>query len=223
MCQLGVKPCLYVGTGVILGFLLGGVILRHPPCGDRGNAGLSSETRVLLRKIRGDWGHFHLEARRSAAAALAEREKAEAWTVLLLLDQTSRFAPELLGERYPMGFLNFVGRIDFDDSLLFADHDRRVVLSLLEGIPSNASSAVLWAVTCCLKEEMAGRYGYVDILGGQVDAATPEIRQVARQALRRNTGEDWGYDIVKWRQAIERKHAPRRREAVADSPAARPQ
>jgi len=92
--------------------------------------------------------------------------------------------------------------------------DRAVIAVLLESLPSDAPLAVRLAVTEQLDEAGVGRYP-IDDESSDVTASgrTLPMREIARDTLKRITGQDHGFDAVKWRKAI--LHMPRR---PADGP-----
>ncbi len=128
--------------------------------------------------------------RRGAAEALAKTEGSAPWTVWLL----SSSDPFMRAERYN------------EEVAMF---DRAVIASLLDSLPSDAPLAVRLAVTEQLAETGVGRYP-IDDESSDVTATgrTLPMREIARDTLKRITGQDHGFDAVKWRKAI--LHMPRR-------------
>ncbi len=128
--------------------------------------------------------------RRGAAEALAKTEGSAPWIVWLL----SSSDPFMRAERYN------------EEVAMF---DRAVIAALLQGLPSDAPVAVRLAVTEQLDETGVGRYPIADE-SSDVTASgrTPPMREIARDTLKRITGQDHGFDAIKWRKAI--LHMPRR-------------
>ena len=126
--------------------------------------------------------------RRAAAAALAGAEGSAPWIVWVL----SASDPFMRGE---------------EPGKEVAMSDRAVLAALLEKLPDDAPLPVLLAVTVQLSETERGTYSTEDGLPGEL--STGPIREIARDALKRITGQDHGFDAHKWRKAI-LKLPPRR-------------
>lgn len=130
-------------------------------------------------------GHT-IEDRRRAARHLAEQYPESPWVIWILAANDP-----------------FMWGVTADKTTQALD--RAVVAALLEGIPDNASSAVLVATTAHLATSERGRYSHTS--GGPLSAKTSEhrtapIQEVALAVLKQNTGWDYGYDVDRWRQAI---------------------
>ena len=151
-----------------------------------------------------DWHGRPVDVRIEDAARLASAGRGGAWVVLLLLDDSALYRPDLLEWRY--GEKGRAGsRTQPTTTPWYPEAAEAALIAvLLENIPAEAGPAVLWAVTTRLTDTRVGEYSYREgvIRVEKGTARTARIADTAREALRRALGKDLGYDVAAWRKAI---------------------
>jgi len=90
-----------------------------------------------------------------------------------------------------------------------ADHtrkagDRGVLAIVMESLPDDATTEVLLAVTCQLKDSERGRYSEETNPLQRADFVTEPLQEVALAVLKRNTGHRYnhGFNPERWRDTI---------------------
>lgn len=136
-------------------------------------------------------GNRKQQDRVEAASSLVKTDEGEKWAILILLSKTA----------LDWG-CEEKGGVDVNSTERSVD--KGVVARLLENVPSDASHALLWAITYKLDDKEGGLFSEVDgvIVGARIDGMTEPIRELARKALVRAMGVDHSYDHAAWRKAI---------------------
>ena len=150
-------------------------------------------------------GGEHIAERIAAAKKLAVHPEAEPWIVLLFISsQTPPTGDEEEQERQK------------------ALHDREMasVAVVLEHLPQNVGSSILWAMTYLLNDEVRARWSEenVFIVTRISEHKSPPIREVARNALKQRLGLDHEWSAEAWRAAIAKRD---RVGSVTKDPASR--
>lgn len=137
-----------------------------------------------------------LQARRQAAKALSASAAGDPWVMILLMDKTAIYRPE---ESKQLLEAPKLVRESLDS------FNAAIIAALLESIPSDASPAILWAVTHRLSDDQRGRYSELRGEGRdtvRLELETPPLKELAKKVLVRCLRTDLGYNAVKWREAI---------------------
>jgi len=133
--------------------------------------------------------HKKLPVRVTAAKMLSVHPEAEPWLVLLLVSsQTMKAGDEVEQER---------------QRALHA-FDLGIVAVVLEHLPKDISSSVLWALTYLLNEHDKGIWSEETglVVKRKSDHVSLPIRQLARKCLKDHLGVDHGWDTLAWQGAI---------------------
>ncbi len=133
-----------------------------------------------------------LASRRAAAEKLAGLPEAEPWIIIMLLDPTALDDPSGVSVQTADPIIR--------DALLPAE--TAVIARLLESLPPSTSCQVLWAVAAHLDNEDQGQYSEKGPFWRYAECVTPPVRDLAKAALVRATGEDYGFGTAAWKQAI---------------------
>lgn len=120
-----------------------------------------------------------------AARALARRNDADAYLVLLLL--SSRIQPS-----------------EDEDWEVFHASRLGIVAVTIKALPDEVSNSVLYAMTLLLDEDQEGRWSERRglVFGARGGGYTGPIRELVRDTLKDRIGEDHGYDALAWQRAI---------------------